>query len=469
MHMLYNTGIIRNNVNSFAIAYRLIDLVVIQLVLVIAAFGHGLTYDSNYFEISLVGCLSFLLTSESFTLYRSWRSGSFNQIAFCTLMSWVMATLLILLYLFFTKSAETYSRVVVGIWLIAVFVILISWRFCFTSFLERIRREGFNTRSVTIIGLTQCGMRLAQQILSHPETGYRLSGIYDDRTKDRLDSSYHSLLQGTVQDGVDKARTNSFDVVYVALPFKAEDRIQRILHLLGDTTANVQLVPDLFAYCLMNSSMGQVGDVQTISVFDNPMLGGSAVLKRIEDILIATGILAIIAVPMLVIALGIKLTSPGPVIFKQDRYGLDGKKIKIWKFRSMTVTENSGNIKQATKNDARITPFGAFLRKTSLDELPQFFNVLQGDMSVVGPRPHAVAHNEEYRKQVDYYMMRHKVKPGITGWAQVNGWRGETDTVDKMEMRIEYDLDYIRNWSLWMDCKIVLFTVWRSFMDKNAY
>ena len=172
---------------------------------------------------------------------------------------------------------------------------------------------------------------------------------------------------------------------------------------------------------------------------------------------------------MLVIATIIKFTSRGPVLFKQDRYGLDGKKIKVWKFRSMTVTENADNVVQATKNDMRITPFGAFLRRTSLDELPQFFNALKGDMSVVGPRPHAVSHNEEYRKQVDYYMLRHKVKPGITGWAQVNGWRGETDTVDKMEMRIKYDLEYIRNWSLWLDFKIVLFTVFKSFNDKNAY
>ena len=156
-------------------------------------------------------------------------------------------------------------------------------------------------------------------------------------------------------------------------------------------------------------------------------------------------------------------------IIKQDRYGLDGKKIKVWKFRSMTVAENADKVVQATKNDVRITPFGAFLRRTSLDELPQFFNALKGDMSVVGPRPHAVAHNEEYRKQVDYYMLRHKVKPGITGWAQVNGWRGETDTIDKMEMRIQFDLEYIRNWSLWLDFKIVLFTIFRSFNDKNAY
>ena len=192
-------------------------------------------------------------------------------------------------------------------------------------------------------------------------------------------------------------------------------------------------------------------------------------MKRMEDVFLSLTILGIISIPMLCIALGIKLTSRGPVLFKQDRYGMDGKKIKVWKFRSMRVMDNGEVVKQATKGDPRITPFGAFLRRTSLDELPQFFNVLQGTMSVVGPRPHAVSHNEEYRKKVAYYMLRHKMKPGITGWAQVNGWRGETDTVEKMEMRIKYDLEYIRNWSIWMDFKIVIFTLFRGFVGKNVY
>jgi len=219
----------------------------------------------------------------------------------------------------------------------------------------------------------------------------------------------------------------------------------------------------------MNASMSHIGNIQTISLFDNPMKGGNAALKRFEDIVLSFSILMLISIPLLFIAIAVKVTSKGPIIFKQNRYGLDGKKIKVWKFRSMTVTENSDVVTQATKGDSRITPLGAFLRRTSLDELPQFINVLQGRMSVVGPRPHAVAHNESYRKQVDYYMLRHKVRPGITGWAQVNGWRGETDTIDKMEMRIKYDLEYIRNWTLWLDVKIVIFTVFRSFNDKNAY
>jgi putative colanic acid biosynthesis UDP-glucose lipid carrier transferase len=245
--------------------------------------------------------------------------------------------------------------------------------------------------------------------------------------------------------------------------------LESTLKALGDTTVDVHLIPDMFTYNLLHARMGHVGEMQTISVYDSPMKGGSSLLKRVEDIALASIILCIIAIPMLIIAVAIKMTSKGPAIFKQNRYGMDGKKIKIWKFRSMTTQDNGDVVKQATKGDARITPLGAFLRKTSLDELPQFFNVLQGDMSVVGPRPHAVSHNEQYRKKITYYMLRHKMKPGITGWAQVSGWRGETDTDEKMEMRIKYDLHYIRNWSLWFDFKIVIFTIFRGFVGNNVY
>ena len=202
---------------------------------------------------------------------------------------------------------------------------------------------------------------------------------------------------------------------------------------------------------------------------NKPMDGANRIVKRIEDIILATLILALISIPMLMIAFCVRMTSPGPALFRQKRYGIDGKSIEVWKFRSMKVMENGAKVTQATRGDNRITPFGAFLRRTSLDELPQFINVLRGEMSIVGPRPHAIAHNEEYRKIISGYMLRHKVKPGITGWAQINGWRGETDTVDKMEKRIEYDLDYIRNWSLFLDLKIVFLTVFKGFINKNAY
>jgi len=221
---------------------------------------------------------------------------------------------------------------------------------------------------------------------------------------------------------------------------------------------------------ILHGSWTTLGDSQVISIFDNPHDGVSGWSKRLEDILLATGVMLVIAIPMLIIALGVKLSSPGPVIFKQRRYGINGEEIEVWKFRSMTVCDNDeSNIQQATRCDVRITKLGGFLRKTSLDELPQFINVLKGDMSIVGPRPHAVAHNELYREDIHRYMMRHKVKPGITGWAQINGWRGETDTIEKMEKRIEFDLEYIRNWSIYLDLKIFLLTIFKGFVNKNAY
>ena len=464
-----NNGIIKNNINVFAVVYRTIDLFIIQLTLVLAIFVYGLSYNKEYFVISLIACITFFLTAESFALYRSWRAGFFKEIAFYTSLSWGLAAAAVLTYLFFTKQSTDFSRVTIFIWFILAFTSLVGWRFLFSRFLAKIRAKGLNTRSVAIIGVTKSGKRLAQQILDNPETGYRLTAVFDDRVPERIEKTYHAWLKGTIEEGVERAKSNEFDVVYIALPMIAEERITHILQLLGDTTANVQLVPDLFVYTLMNASMSHIGNIQTISLYDNPMRGGNAALKRFEDVIFSLGILTIIAIPLLIIAIAVKVTSKGPVIFKQNRYGLDGKKIKVYKFRSMTVTENSDVVTQATKGDVRITPLGAFLRRTSLDELPQFINVLQGRMSVVGPRPHAVAHNESYRKQVDYYMLRHKVRPGITGWAQVNGWRGETDTLDKMEMRIKYDLEYIRNWSLWLDVKIIIFTVFRSFNDKNAY
>jgi putative colanic acid biosynthesis UDP-glucose lipid carrier transferase len=249
----------------------------------------------------------------------------------------------------------------------------------------------------------------------------------------------------------------------------AEQRINILIQQLADSTVSVNIVPDFFTFNLIQSKWSNVQGIPVVSVFDTPFNAFNGITKRIEDLALCMIILPIIALPMMVIAIAIKLTSPGPVIFKQQRYGVKGEKIEVWKFRSMTVCENGDQIKQATQNDTRLTPIGAFLRSTSLDELPQFLNVLHGTMSVVGPRPHATAHNEYYRKQIQGYMLRHKVKPGITGQAQVNGCRGETDTLDKMEARIHHDLEYIKQWSLALDIKIVLLTVLKGFVSKQAY
>ncbi|MCL4153348.1 UNVERIFIED_CONTAM: hypothetical protein GTU68_009271 [Idotea baltica] len=250
---------------------------------------------------------------------------------------------------------------------------------------------------------------------------------------------------------------------------RAEERIRNLLKELADTTASVYIVPDLFVFQMLNSRWTDIQGLPVVSVFENPLYGVDGALKRSVDFILATIALLLGGIPMLGIAALVKLTSKGPIIFRQKRYGLDGKEIMVWKFRSMTVQDNGADIKQATKNDTRLTPIGGFLRKSSLDELPQIFNVLFGQMSLVGPRPHASAHNEYYRSQIEGYMLRHKVKPGITGLAQVNGCRGETETLDKMEKRVLFDHQYIREWSIWLDIKIIVKTFLVVFSRQNAY
>ena len=245
--------------------------------------------------------------------------------------------------------------------------------------------------------------------------------------------------------------------------------MKNLIKSLTDTTCSVILIPDLFTFNILQSRTEEVNGVPVVPLFDTPLNGINMIFKRIEDIVISSIILLFISPILLIIACLVKLTSPGPIIFKQTRYGMDGKPIKVWKFRSMSVMENDNKVIQATKNDIRITKIGRLLRRTSLDELPQFFNVLFGGMSIVGPRPHAVAHNEQYRNLIEGYMLRHKVKPGITGWAQINGWRGETDTLEKMEKRVEFDLEYIREWSIWLDLKIIFLTIFKGFINKSAY
>lgn len=246
-------------------------------------------------------------------------------------------------------------------------------------------------------------------------------------------------------------------------------KLKKVVSELSDTTCSVLLIPDIFTFNILQSRTEEINGVPVVPLYESPLSGINMVFKRLEDIIVSLSILIVISPVLLIIACAVKFTSPGPVIFRQIRYGMDGKSIKVWKFRSMTVMENDNNVTQATKHDLRVTKVGKFLRRTSLDELPQFFNVLFGQMSVVGPRPHAVSHNEQYRTLIKGYMLRHKVKPGITGLAQVNGWRGETDTLDKMQKRVEYDLLYIRNWSIWLDLKIIFLTIFKGFVNKSAY
>ncbi|MBN1654321.1 MAG: exopolysaccharide biosynthesis polyprenyl glycosylphosphotransferase [Deltaproteobacteria bacterium] len=254
----------------------------------------------------------------------------------------------------------------------------------------------------------------------------------------------------------------------MALPLKAEPRINELIKRLSDTTASVYLAYEYGGSDALKEQRAMRGKPQLVSIFESPFLGVNGWIKRVEDVVLGSDILIVIAIPMLLIAVTIMLTSKGSVLFRQRRYCLFGKQFEIFKFRTMTTSDEDDCVQQACKNDPRITKFGAFLRRTSLDKLPRFFLVITGVMSIVGPRPHAVAHNEQYRALIQGFMLRHKVKPGITGWAQVNGWRGETGTVEKMRKRVEFDLSYIRNWTFFSDLKIILMTVFAADTRKNA-
>ena len=324
-------------------------------------------------------------------------------------------------------------------------------------------------RRAIIVGMNKQGLALAEQISAAPYSRIEFAGFVDSRSDDRLDSTSAQPLLGSPEQLPALVRDRHIQLIYLSLPMASQPRILQILDELKDTTASIYFVPDMFVTDLIQGHTSMVCATPVISVCETPFKGSEGAAKRASDIVLASLILIMISPLLLIIAAAVKLGSPGNAIFKQRRYGLDGEEIVVYKFRSMTVTEDGGTVKQATRNDSRITPLGAFLRKTSLDELPQFINVLQGRMSIVGPRPHAVAHNELYRKLIKGYMVRHKVKPGITGLAQVSGFRGETDTLDKMQGRIDFDLQYLRNWSLGLDLRIIFKTIRMVVKDQSAY
>lgn len=465
---------IKHHGEDSVFAYRIVDIFVICSLLVSIALLYLGSLPSLYLIIMPSVVVCFYFSAEVTGVYQTYKRNSFKQVLITVLASWFICITLSLVMVFFFKVSESYSRVVIGSWFLTTPFALVGWRWCLFALPRYFRpKDCYKDKSI-IIGATRAGILLAEELKSSKHINESLIGFYDDRTEERIreSGSAESLsfsLKGNIDDALKLAKHRNVKNVYVALPMEAAKRIKQILNAFADSNAHVHIVPDFFTFDLMHSRWKNIGNVVTLSVHDTPFRGFSSMIKRFEDVVLSLAIIAMISPVLLLVAIGVKLSSPGPVIFKQDRYGLDGNKIKVWKFRSMSATDNGSVVKQATKNDPRITRFGAFLRRTSLDELPQFFNVLTGQMSIVGPRPHAVAHNEEYRGLIDKYMLRHQVKPGITGWAQINGYRGETDTLDKMEKRVEYDLTYIQNWTLWLDIKIVYLTIFKGFTGKTAY
>jgi len=460
-------GILHANQSLLSVAHRLLDLTVIVLC----------GYWVNRFEDSSAGAEPWILImlsvlvfhwlGEYHQLYGSWRGERILRELIKVSNYWALTFVILLSVNYLVLNHIRVPDDSQMTWFALVLAVLCGYRLLIRSVLQSLRRHGFNTRRVAIVGTGQCGERLAMSISSAPWMGMNLLGFYDEEPQ-QMDLGRRIPVLGNLEQLINDAREGRIDKVYITLAL-GQPHLCELIKGLSDTTASVYLIPDVFMFELLHARSESINGLASISIFDSPMDGAWSVVKRLEDIVLSSLILLMIALPLVLISIAIKLTSPGPVLFRQRRYGLDGRPIMVWKFRSMSVQENGDVVRQATRNDARITPLGAFLRRTSLDELPQFFNVLRGDMSIVGPRPHAVAHNEQYRKQVSGYMLRHKVKPGITGWAQINGWRGETDTLDKMQKRVEFDLEYIEHWSVWLDMKIILLTLFKGFLNKNAF
>ena len=381
---------------------------------------------------------------------------------------WVAIVGLLALLGWATHTIEVFDPRVMLAWALATPAAMFVAHRLLPIVLPRVLAAESLQKVAVIAGANDLGRKLADR-LRDPILGIRFAGYFDDRAAGRLAGLPEAQNLGSLTRLADYARSHRVDVIYIALPMASQPRIIKLLEDLRDTTASIYFVPDIFVSDLIQARVDSIGGLPVVAVCESPFYGFNGVVKRMSDFILAALILILISPLMLAIAIGVKLSSPGPILFKQRRYGLDGRKIVVYKFRSMTVAEDGDVVRQATRNDSRITPFGAFLRRTSLDELPQFINVLQGRMSVVGPRPHAVAHNEMYRKLIRGYMIRHKVRPGVTGLAQVLGYRGETDTVEKMKGRIECDLAYLRSWSLLLDLQIILKTVVVVLQRKNAY
>ena len=452
----------------------MLDSAVILLALVVAANAYDGEMTTGYWLAGVLAVLGFQLSGEVSHLYASWRIYSLRQELSELALACLGVAALLVIAAFLAKVSGQYSRVVMVLWWTLAFAGLALERAAVRAVLRLGRAHGRNTRSLAIAGAGDLARRVAARALAADSLGLRLIGYFDDgvpvgATPAGPEGSAPVTVLGDLRELVRRAAEGGVDYIYIALPLADEARVKALIHDLSNTTASVFFVPDFFVFEMLQARWTELDGMPLVSVFDTPFLGLDGWLKRAEDVVVAAVAFVVTAPLMLAIAVGIKLSAPGPVLFRQRRYGLSGKVVEVWKFRTMRVQEDGEHVPQARRGDPRVTPFGAFLRRTSLDELPQFFNVLQGHMSVVGPRPHAVAHNEQYRKLVPGYMLRHKVKPGITGWAQINGWRGETDTVEKMQNRVEHDMHYIRNWSLWLDIKIVALTVVRGFVGPGAY
>lgn len=435
-------------------------------------------FDDQYVVLAVLAAALTLLVVQppaDFTL----RLGANFRSAFLRVsLQWAVVVAVLLFLGFATKFSAEFSRRALTAWAVVTPVLSAGAMVVLSAWLRRLLVVTENVRTAVIVGCNEVSLNLAKRVKETPEACIRVQGFFDDRSSERLGLDERSgeppgledfPLLGRLPELGTYVRKHNISVIFIALPMRHVKRVMALLDDLRDTTASIYFVPDVFVYDLIQARTGELLGIPVVVMCETPFHGLRAITKRMIDIVIASALLVLALPVMVLIALLVKATSPGSVLFKQRRYGLDGKEIIVYKFRTMTVSEDGNDFVQVKKNDSRVTPIGHFLRRYSLDELPQLLNILQGRMSLVGPRPHPIALNEQYRKLIKGYMLRHKVLPGLTGLAQINGCRGETARVDEMEARIRYDLDYLRRWSPLLDLKILFLTAVKVFRDDKAY
>ena len=456
-----------NDLPIVAFFKHLFDPFIIWSTLILTAWIYGEDFTSYYLVLVIITFFISTYIYERILIYRNWRRGRLLAYMRDTVFGWLIIVTILVFLGYATKFQNQFSEKVLLTWFIVTPLILIISHIMVRSIIANWYTKG-KLRSTIVIGANETSLEFIKHVADLPFLLINYHGFFDERDNSRIAGNFGPHLGGLV-DVIPYIHKHNVEMIFISLPMSSQPRIQKLMDELPDTTTSIYFLPDIYIFDLMQARFDYVGDIPVVAMNESPFVGIDGVVKNASDFILALVILILLLPFMLCIALAVKVTSPGPIIFKQRRYGLNGEEIVVYKFRSMTVAEDGPNVVQAKKNDQRFTKIGAFLRRTSLDELPQFINVLQGRMSIVGPRPHAVAHNELYRKLIKGYMLRHKAKPGITGWAQVNGWRGETEELDKMKGRIEHDLYYLQNWSIWLDLWIILRTIWTVIRKDNAH
>jgi putative colanic acid biosynthesis UDP-glucose lipid carrier transferase len=465
--------IIDKNSSRLQLSMRIIDILAIDMSGRLAGLIHfnGPLDDAEPIHtVLLYFCcaLAFFLFSQM-GLYASWRGRPMPLMFGHLAMSWGLVLLIGLFFSFLIHHAGNLSRLWLFYWAFAGLTLMLLCRVVLHFTLRCLRRKGLNGKRVLIVGYGHTGQEMHRRALQQDWFGYEVTAIHAD-----ADDACHLKDKNikhiaTLEEIHDYVVANTIHEIWITLPMTASAHMQKLQHLLRNALVDIRWVPDTLGVQMLSSRMINFLGVAAVDLNCPVSSGLAGVFKDLFDRVFALTALIFLLPVFVLIAVVIKLTSPGPVFFRQPRLGLNGKKIKVLKFRTMKVHQEHGKVTQATQDDPRITPAGRFLRRTSLDELPQFINVLLGDMSVVGPRPHALHHNDLYKDLLEMYMLRHRVKPGITGWAQIHGHRGETDTVDKMMKRVQFDLYYIKNWSLLMDLRIILWTTFKGWRSANAY